>query len=237
MTSSTSPLSGPAIAATCDVTATNDAGASASPNFDFHHVSVRELIPTFAAYALHVSPLFVQADPLTGLRHREGERLRDQQRELTVQRRLLLHHEHTALIVLIVLIVHQHQALLWDQIPPSGLCRHDAVDRTLTSDHEWLIAGPLARVAGLPKDLEPRISANDFLFLREAACAGAGVAMLPAFMAGPKIAAGELVRVLENTRIDAGGLALVYSAGRNPARKVIAFRDFLIATIKKDWLE
>ena len=52
------PLSGPAIAATCEVTSTNDAGGAASPSFDFHHVSVRGLIPTFAAYTLHVRPLF-----------------------------------------------------------------------------------------------------------------------------------------------------------------------------------
>ena len=120
---------------------------------------------------------------------------------------------------------------------PSYVARRGAPKVVGSPDHEWLIAGPLARLAGLPRDLEPRISANDFLFLREAARAGAGVAMLPAFMAGPQIAAGELVRVLESVRVNAGGLAVVYSSSRTPTRKVTAFRDFLVATLKKEWFE
>src|SRR5688572_20374698 len=101
-----------------------------------------------------------------------------------------------------------------------------------SADHDWLLADPLRRVVALPKNVTARVSANEFLFLREAARAGAGLALLPAFMAEPLLATGELMRVLPQWTLSVGSLIMLYPAGGAPPRKVTAFRDFLLDAFK-----
>jgi DNA-binding transcriptional LysR family regulator len=120
---------------------------------------------------------------------------------------------------------------------PTYVARRGAPRALAVSDHDWLIAGPLRRLLQVPANFESRIVANDFLFLREAARAGAGVAMLPAFIARPYVTAGELTRVLPTVRLPVGGLALVYAPTRPLPLKVAAFRDFLLQNIEREWLE
>jgi DNA-binding transcriptional LysR family regulator len=120
---------------------------------------------------------------------------------------------------------------------PNYLARR-GVPRTVASpDHEWLIARTFRRLLTAPKKFEPRMVADDFLFLREAARSGGGIAMLPAFIAQPLVSIGELVRVISNVRIPVGGLNLVYASTRPVALKVSAFRDFLVQTLKAEWVE
>jgi DNA-binding transcriptional LysR family regulator len=76
----------------------------------------------------------------------------------------------------------------------------------------------------LPKTFVPRIVANDLLFLCNAARTHAGIAMLPAFIADPHIATGELVRVLGTARVRAGGLVLLYPSSGQLARGSSGFQ-------------
>lgn len=109
---------------------------------------------------------------------------------------------------------------------PSGLA---------SSGHDWLVAGPLRRVLGFPASVTPRVVADDFLFLRSVALSGGGIATLPSFMAQDHVASGELVRVLPSLRVNIGGLVMLYSSSRPLARKVAAFRDFLVEAMRSEW--
>ena len=119
---------------------------------------------------------------------------------------------------------------------PGYLARRGSPRVIASTDHDWLMAGPLSRVLDFPATTTPRIVANDFLFLRGVAAAGGGIAPLPSFMAQPFVASGDLVRVLSSVRVSAGGLVMLYSSTRPIARKVAAFRDFLIEVTQREWV-
>lgn len=119
---------------------------------------------------------------------------------------------------------------------PSYLARRGSPRGLASPDHDWLVAGPLRRAFDFPATLTPRIVANDFLFLRGVAASGGGIATLPSFIAQPYVASGALVSVLPSMRVDVGGLVLLYSSTRPLARKVAAFRDFLVDVIQREWV-
>jgi DNA-binding transcriptional LysR family regulator len=119
---------------------------------------------------------------------------------------------------------------------PSYLARRGTPRDVASPDHDWLVAGPLRRVLDFPATLTPRIVANDFLFLRGVAASGGGIATLPTFMAQPYVASGDLVRVLHPVSVNVGGLVMLYSATRPLARKVVAFRDFMVEVIRREWV-
>jgi DNA-binding transcriptional LysR family regulator len=119
---------------------------------------------------------------------------------------------------------------------PSYLARRGSPRDLASPEHDWLVAGPLRRAFDFPATLTPRIVANDFLFLRGVAASGGGIATLPSFIAQPYLASGDLVRVLPSVRVHAGGLVLLYSSTRPLARKIAAFRDFLIETVQREWV-
>jgi DNA-binding transcriptional LysR family regulator len=119
---------------------------------------------------------------------------------------------------------------------PSYLARRGSPRELASPDHDWLVAGPLRRAFDFPATLTPRIVANDFLFLRGVAASGGGIATLPSFIAQPYVASGDLVRVLPSVRVNVGGLVLLYSSTRPLARKVAAFRDFLVEVMKREWV-
>jgi DNA-binding transcriptional LysR family regulator len=120
---------------------------------------------------------------------------------------------------------------------PQYVARRGAPSAAASPGHDWLIARAFRKLLDAPKTFEFRMIADDFLFLREAARSGAGVAMLPAFVAKPLVAVGDLVRVLPNLRITAGGLNLVYPSTRPLPLKISAFRDFLVQTLDNEWVE
>jgi DNA-binding transcriptional LysR family regulator len=120
---------------------------------------------------------------------------------------------------------------------PEYLARRGVPRVVGAPDHEWISVAALGRqVEGLRAG-QARIVANDFLFVREAARAGAGVGLLPGFVARPLVVAGELAPVLGTVKLPGGGLLLLYPASGQVARKVTAFRDLLVAALKRDWLE
>lgn len=119
---------------------------------------------------------------------------------------------------------------------PSYLAKRGSPRGLASPDHDWLVAGPLVRLLDFPKTLTPRILANDFLFLRGVAASGGGIATLPSFIAQPCVASGALVRVLPALRVTIGGMVMLYSSTRPLARKIAAFRDFLVGVIQKEWV-
>jgi DNA-binding transcriptional LysR family regulator len=115
---------------------------------------------------------------------------------------------------------------------PSYLARRGSPRAVGASEHDWLLFGAMRKQLNLPPDSQPRIVGNDFLFLREATRAGAGIGVLPTFIADPLVGSGNLTPVLPSVRIKAGALVLLHPATGPVARKVTAFRDLLLATLK-----
>lgn len=74
-----------------------------------------------------------------------------------------------------------------------------------------------------------RFRADNGELLREAACAGLGVAMLPTFIASPAIASGKLELLLVDYPLEDAGLHLVMPPGRATTARVRALVDFLSA--------
>lgn len=120
---------------------------------------------------------------------------------------------------------------------PGYVARRGSPRSLGSPEHDWLVAEPLRSVVPLPKKVAPRLSANEFSFLREAARAGAGLVLMPALMAEPLLQTGELVRVLPHWTLSVGGLIMLYPSAGTPPRKVTAFRDFLVASLKSAGLD
>ncbi|WP_242342261.1 LysR family transcriptional regulator [Anaeromyxobacter terrae] len=81
-----------------------------------------------------------------------------------------------------------------------------------------------------PADLtgRARIVCDDLLFARDAVRAGAGIGLLPSFVAEPDVVAGRLVRVLPRHERLAGTLHVVTPAAKHVPRKVSAFRELVV---------
>lgn len=90
----------------------------------------------------------------------------------------------------------------------------------------------LARGAEKPESLRVKgaICASDFAFLKAAAVAHAGVALLPSLVAQRDVTDGRLVPVLREYTAFSGVLSLLHPGGRILPLKVRAFRDFLVAS-------
>ncbi|MGB8930165.1 MAG: LysR substrate-binding domain-containing protein [Anaeromyxobacteraceae bacterium] len=101
--------------------------------------------------------------------------------------------------------------------------------------HEWVAfrGGPQKLHLTGPKEavgVEPveRILCDDLLFVRDAIRAGAGIGLLPTFVAEPERLAGTLVRVLPRVEQLVGHLHVVTPAAKHVPRKVTAFRDLVV---------
>lgn len=103
------------------------------------------------------------------------------------------------------------------------------------AEHEWVAFRPGAqslRVVG-PREAtgveaHARIVSDDLLFIRNAVRGGAGIALLPTFMAEADVLAGNLVPVLPRVAGAAGNLHFVTPAAKHVPRKVTAFRDLVL---------
>jgi DNA-binding transcriptional LysR family regulator len=89
----------------------------------------------------------------------------------------------------------------------------------------WTLHGP---DGVLERRVRGRIGGDDFSFVRGAALAGAGVALLPQLIAADDVAAGRLVRVLPRYVVRGASLYIVYAAARVLPAKIAAFRDFVL---------
>lgn len=105
--------------------------------------------------------------------------------------------------------------------------------------HDWVVfgraraklqlEGPRGRVELSPSG---RITCDDILFVRDALRAGAGIGLLPAFIAEADVTAGTLVRILPRHERRVGHLWIVTPATRHMPRKVTAFRDLVLEVLK-----
>ncbi|HSM93031.1 MAG TPA: LysR family transcriptional regulator [Anaeromyxobacteraceae bacterium] len=101
--------------------------------------------------------------------------------------------------------------------------------------HDWVafrggpqklrLGGAQETVGVAPRE---RILCDDLLFARDALRAGAGVGLLPTFVAEPDRLAGTLVRVLPRVEQQAGWLHVVTPAAKHVPRKVTAFRELVV---------
>ena len=90
--------------------------------------------------------------------------------------------------------------------------------------HQWRfkVDGKWETVQG-----RARFRADNGELLREAACAGLGVVMLPTFIASPAIGSGKLEVILGNYPLEEAGLHVVMPPGRATTARVRALVDFL----------
>lgn len=116
---------------------------------------------------------------------------------------------------------------------PSYLARRGKPRQFAESGHDWILHPALRAAAKLGADAPVRFMSDDFLFIRDLAREGGGIAALGRFMAAPYVRDGLLE---ELTLADAprwgGALYLVYPSSGQVPRKVTAFRDFLIERLK-----
>jgi DNA-binding transcriptional LysR family regulator len=109
---------------------------------------------------------------------------------------------------------------------PAQLVDHDCVvDTNFRDPQTWRFRG---------RDDEPiRIAVHGRLRFSnaeaclDAAAAGLGIARAPSFIAGPRLARGELVALLKAFEVAPGGVYAVYPPARHLAAKVRALVDFL----------
>ena len=105
-------------------------------------------------------------------------------------------------------------------------------------EHDWVVfrSGPQRlRVAGPRPAADARrgrIVCDDLLFVRDAVLAGAGIGLLPKFVAEPDVVSGRLTRVLPRVERAAGHLHIVTPAAKHVPHKVTAFRDLVLEMLR-----
>lgn len=115
---------------------------------------------------------------------------------------------------------------------PIYVARRGSPRELADADHDWVGFRPAQKLLGFTASHKPRISCDDLLFAREMIRLGAGVGVLPTFMADPLAATGELVRVLPSYRVRTPGFVLLYPSRGSVPAKVAAFRDVLLEMLK-----
>jgi DNA-binding transcriptional LysR family regulator len=106
------------------------------------------------------------------------------------------------------------------------------------AEHDWVLfrGGPQnLRVTGprQPASARPaRVVCDDLLFARDAVRAGAGIGLLPTFVAEADVVTGRLVRIVPRFERAAGNLHVVTPAAKRVPRKVTAFRELVLEMLK-----
>lgn len=112
---------------------------------------------------------------------------------------------------------------------PSYLARRGTPLAFGDPKHDWVVYSPALAVLRPNKEFRPHILADEFIVVRDLLREGAGVGLLPVFLAEPCVADGELELVLpEERRRLPGGHFLVYPSSGQVPRKVRALGDFLV---------
>jgi DNA-binding transcriptional LysR family regulator len=97
-------------------------------------------------------------------------------------------------------------------------------------EHEY-VGLPPARY-GLTQ-VESRVHSNDFFFYRELLRAGAGIGLLPPFLASSDVLSGVLTPLLPQWTSPAESVYVVQPSRENQPRKVAAFRELLVETLRQ----
>jgi DNA-binding transcriptional LysR family regulator len=94
----------------------------------------------------------------------------------------------------------------------------------------WLLVGPGgARTVSV----KGPITSDDMIFLRESACAGLGIALIPMDIVVAALKEGRLVRVLPRYGRTGGGMYVVWPSQKLVPAPVAAVRELLIAELGK----
>jgi DNA-binding transcriptional LysR family regulator len=98
--------------------------------------------------------------------------------------------------------------------------------RENTVRHRWTLIGPGGRKEEI--GFEPQLWTSDFNVIREAACAGLGLALLPMEVVRSAIAQGRLTRVLPDWQSEDVTIHLVFTSQRSltPAARLLV--DYLV---------
>ena len=110
---------------------------------------------------------------------------------------------------------------------PADLNGHDLLlYANIGNSEQWRfeVDGRVEQVRG-----NPRLRADNGDVLREAACAGLGICILPTFVASSAIRSGELELLLQDYPLPESGLHLVMPPGRAATARVRALIEFLAA--------
>ncbi len=102
------------------------------------------------------------------------------------------------------------------------LAKHDLLLFTSPSQSRML------RAAELLHGHEPRITVDNFAFLRRLAIAGLGLAAIPDAIVHPQVVAGRLVRVFDAWQSDPSALYVVFPSRKDMTPRVKAFADHLV---------
>lgn len=106
------------------------------------------------------------------------------------------------------------------------------------SEHPWIgFEGVAPKIIGAVKGLRElqgsrRVGCNDMFVMRALLRSGAGIGMLPSFLANDDVAAGALVRVLPRWLEQTGHAYLVQPGRKHAPRKVSAFAELLIEALR-----
>jgi len=106
------------------------------------------------------------------------------------------------------------------------------------ASHDWVLYHGFKAIdlesAGVTVGVEPRgrITCDDMPFIRAASSAGAGLALLPTALAEADVISGALVRVLPRWTMPTGDLWILSTAVKHAPRKVTAFQDFVIESLR-----
>ncbi|MFY8118066.1 MAG: LysR family transcriptional regulator [Roseateles sp.] len=109
---------------------------------------------------------------------------------------------------------------------PEQLAEHVCLGHARFGSEEWRLrrAGQEQRV---PLAGPPRLRSNEATVLLQGALAGAGIALLPTYLAGPALAAGQLQRLLPGWEPEELGIHAVYTSRRHQPLLLRRFVDFL----------
>lgn len=104
-------------------------------------------------------------------------------------------------------------------------------------NHDWVsYVGAEALILGTGRNkvrllMRGRVRCDDMFFARAAARAGAGIALLPWFLAEPELAAGTLQAVLPKLLLPSGSVWVVHPPARNLPTKISAFRELVVEAL------
>lgn len=120
---------------------------------------------------------------------------------------------------------------------PAYLAQYGTPKTVVQLQHHQCLAYSLAEKPGhwhftlgeenLSVAVNPRLTANNSLMLRDMIGAGLGIGSLPSFVADPEIAAGRLVRLFPDFSSEAHQVFAVYPTRRHVQHKVRLFTDFI----------
>lgn len=111
---------------------------------------------------------------------------------------------------------------------PSQLVEHQCLVYNLLKDFEhWHLQGADGRT--IKTKIHPALKAGNGEFLRDAAVAGLGIVLIPAFIAYKEISAGSLQPLLCDYTVPPIEAYAVYPHTRHLSQRVRAFVDFLVA--------